>query len=459
MFFDICLVSCTADSDCEGDLKCCGSNCYKRCVKPAGTTCKSCPPTLLATSLVAPRPCPYGTTGGWTCNYEKCAWEYKDCKCDCDLTNFASNVATSSLNSASVSICLASVAQYDTTTKTAAAATATTTATSISAEYLRKCYGSGTCELIGDKCIASWGCGSCLPVDPTPKCIRAGCQREKCIAPGDAITKECAAPSHELSCLDKAICDVDSTGKCGWTYTEEHKKCVANPVVDSKLCATTDPCKCSSDPNCFWCSSRLRTLDDMNSLIATGRCLSRSLMKKCLAPVALDGLAGNILDSVTDCKRSTGELETLIDSKDPITVEVKIAADIATKPDLSGIKVRINSILTPEKLKTSSEGGIARTIVEVDPKPTETQRNTLCKLISDSLLSSTGKTFVSDNCKMSEVETSATASASVKRQATSSGTYLHEAEATTAMQSAASGMPRDFIISMVFLGVGLFFAW
>jgi hypothetical protein len=190
-------------------------------------------------------------------------------------------------------------------------------------------------------------------------------------------------------------------------------------------------------------------------------------MKRCLAPTDVGGFGGNILDSVSGCTVAPGNFPILIDAKDPVRVEVKLGEYIATKPELSGIKVRVESFLPPEKLSSSTDGGVARTLVEVTPKPTAAQRPVLCKLITDSILSAstsrsdtTTKTYIGDNCRLSEVAATASTSGSVKRQAgQDSGIFLHEAEATYDTQSSASHIPRDFVISMVFLVVGLFFAW
>ncbi len=63
----------------------------------------------------------------------------------------------------------------------------------------------------------------------TVQCIVSGCISEQCV---DAETARQQA--HELCvpvpnvCYGKAKCETQSTGKCGWTHTEESKACLKN---------------------------------------------------------------------------------------------------------------------------------------------------------------------------------------------------------------------------------------
>jgi hypothetical protein len=193
--------------------------------------------------------------------------------------------------------------------------------------------------------------------------------------------------------------------------------------------------------------------------------LSRDLKIKCLAPVVYDGFEGAVFAPSPDCKIPTGPAETFTEDKDPIRVEVKIGDLINEKPDLAGIKVRVSSILPPEK--NTDDRGIIRTLVELSRKPTEAQRPILCRVIADALLSAqtsrdpaTVKRYLAASCRLVDIEKPDTRDPSVKRQDDDSKQpAVSEILLGEDTSSSASFIPRDFVVSMVFLVVGLFFAW
>jgi len=57
------------------------------------------------------------------------------------------------------------------------------------------------------------------------RCILSGCSREICAAE-NVITPCIWRP--EFACYKKAVCEVQSDGKCGWTMTAELKACLRN---------------------------------------------------------------------------------------------------------------------------------------------------------------------------------------------------------------------------------------
>ena len=57
------------------------------------------------------------------------------------------------------------------------------------------------------------------------RCKVSGCSREEC-ADHDVITPCIWKP--EYACYKKAVCEVQSDGKCGWTMTGELKTCLRN---------------------------------------------------------------------------------------------------------------------------------------------------------------------------------------------------------------------------------------
>ena len=59
-----------------------------------------------------------------------------------------------------------------------------------------------------------------------PQCVTGGCSGEICTdASAGPIYSTCQWKA-EYACLPKAKCEVQSSGKCGWTYTEEYNQCM-----------------------------------------------------------------------------------------------------------------------------------------------------------------------------------------------------------------------------------------
>jgi len=67
-------------------------------------------------------------------------------------------------------------------------------------------------------------------VAPTPgtekKCVPTGCSGELCVEEGKEVVTTCVA-LPEYSCLaNYAVCERQSSGKCGWTQTDTYQQCM-----------------------------------------------------------------------------------------------------------------------------------------------------------------------------------------------------------------------------------------
>lgn len=66
------------------------------------------------------------------------------------------------------------------------------------------------------------------PVEPAKQCVRAGCSNQLCV---DAAQSEGLVTTCEYrevyACYAVAACEVQSTGECGFTPTEELQACIA----------------------------------------------------------------------------------------------------------------------------------------------------------------------------------------------------------------------------------------
>ena len=61
-----------------------------------------------------------------------------------------------------------------------------------------------------------------------PKCMVAGCSSELCIDGNDVSSPRVSMCiwSNKYACYQTAKCEVQSTGKCGWTATSELNACL-----------------------------------------------------------------------------------------------------------------------------------------------------------------------------------------------------------------------------------------
>ncbi len=72
-----------------------------------------------------------------------------------------------------------------------------------------------------------------LPVSETPakRCYVGGCSSQLCTSEPD-MASTCEY-REEYACYQTATCEVQATGECGWTETEELKSCRMNVGVQS----------------------------------------------------------------------------------------------------------------------------------------------------------------------------------------------------------------------------------
>lgn len=60
----------------------------------------------------------------------------------------------------------------------------------------------------------------------SPACKRAGCSGELCVAAdSDQVVTACKWQPH-FACYDDAECTLQEDGRCGWTDTEQLRKCL-----------------------------------------------------------------------------------------------------------------------------------------------------------------------------------------------------------------------------------------
>jgi len=289
-----------------------------------------------------------------------------------------------------------------------------------------------------------------MPVVPPPRCERAGCQKEECVASGSPIkTLDCSkiVPDYKNECLNSAICDIGGDGTCGWQKTDAYLKCLATPEQTVKQCSILDACKCSSNPACQWCISdvTIKPLAARTSVdVSYGICLPKDNSYRCIAPKPLGGLEGKMVQPFT-CDITTKppidpDFTTLLQTKDPVQLNTKIPLLANNDPAIAGFKILVTTVIAPEprEIKTPTDtgkGGVARTVVDISPKPTDTEIPKLCDFLTKCLLDSSKYEAV--RCQLDEVVGApGTPTPSVKRQASTSGSYLHQVSASESLSSS-----------------------
>ncbi len=60
------------------------------------------------------------------------------------------------------------------------------------------------------------------------KCIISGCNGEICQSKDEEPIMSTCVYKPEYDCLEKAICEVQENGLCGWTKTKEYQECINN---------------------------------------------------------------------------------------------------------------------------------------------------------------------------------------------------------------------------------------
>ena len=74
---------------------------------------------------------------------------------------------------------------------------------------------------------ANTGSGS-APPPVANDCIKTGCSGTVCAEPGNDVMTTCEF-KPEYACYQKASCERQADGKCGWSQTDELKACLASP--------------------------------------------------------------------------------------------------------------------------------------------------------------------------------------------------------------------------------------
>lgn len=66
------------------------------------------------------------------------------------------------------------------------------------------------------------------PPPVTGACIKTGCSGTVCAEPGNDVVTTCEM-KPEYACYQKATCEKQPSGSCGWTETPELAACLASP--------------------------------------------------------------------------------------------------------------------------------------------------------------------------------------------------------------------------------------
>ena len=93
--------------------------------------------------------------------------------------------------------------------------------------YPRQCKskdGRVFIEIIADQATSSAG------FSPGSGCAIAGCSGQMCVSADEASTIITTCDyKAEYTCYKEALCELQASGKCGWTQTAELKECLAHP--------------------------------------------------------------------------------------------------------------------------------------------------------------------------------------------------------------------------------------
>ena len=74
--------------------------------------------------------------------------------------------------------------------------------------------------------LASCASSGVAPKGETRPCVVTGCSRQVC---ADEEVMTTCEWRDAYACYRTARCERQPDGKCGWTQTEELKRCLANP--------------------------------------------------------------------------------------------------------------------------------------------------------------------------------------------------------------------------------------
>ncbi len=81
---------------------------------------------------------------------------------------------------------------------------------------------------IGEERVSYAMDGAAAESDGAKSCVTGGCNRELCGESGtaDELATACVV-LPEYACLAEAVCERQSDGRCGWTYTKEALECLS----------------------------------------------------------------------------------------------------------------------------------------------------------------------------------------------------------------------------------------
>jgi len=68
------------------------------------------------------------------------------------------------------------------------------------------------------------------PIKVEKKCIVAGCSGQLCVSLDNADIVSTCEFLPQYACYRNASCEVQDTGECGWTQTEELQQCIQDPT-------------------------------------------------------------------------------------------------------------------------------------------------------------------------------------------------------------------------------------
>lgn len=87
--------------------------------------------------------------------------------------------------------------------------------------------------------------GDIVP-EPVTRCVISGCSGEVCADIKDPVNSICLY-QEGYACLKYAKCELQKSGGCGWTYTDEYRSCDSiktpnpTPHVDPTIIPTSTP--------------------------------------------------------------------------------------------------------------------------------------------------------------------------------------------------------------------------